>query len=394
MNRILSIVFILMSLSACDDKFHSFKVTIVTPEGEAVQGATIQGGIDLGDYSIQTNKDGVATLPGSAQEGGATIYRTDFIPRTIPGVNPGTYTLKKTVRRLIPIGDIKGKAVRFTTNTLITLDYQSNYHLYNYTDEGVSEIFTRQLHDSAMAIRETQLSGDTLWLTTHDSGVYVFSINDPSAPEFLFHLPVSGYLGPFIVRDSLLIVSDNFNPGPVRILVYDHTGNYHELSRIQNYYVRKMKRIDDFLIFLGHNESLPTVFDISNPADPKLMYNGIEWSYRSGFFHDGFVILAPFTGSGGDNMYLTYKRIDLSDPSNPVTAGSFSSDSWVDEVASENIAYGKHYYHTQTVSVLSGNILSGFHTLATVSRNNIIEVQGAFPPYFLIGDKLWKLVER
>jgi hypothetical protein len=243
-----------------------------------------------------------------------------------------------------------------------------------------------------MAIRETQLFGDTLWLTTHESGVFVFSISNPASPEFLFHLPVKGYLGPFIVSDSLLIVSDNFHPGPVRILVYDNTGQYHEISRIQNYFVMKMKRIQDFLVILGHNESLPTVFDISDPADPKLMYNGIELEYKSGFFYNGFVILVPFTGSGGDNMYLTYERLDLSVPSKPVSAGSFSSDSWVDGTVSENVAFGKHYYHPGTVTILSGNILSGFNTIATVSKNSIIEMQGAFPPYFLIGDKLWKLV--
>jgi len=399
MKKIIYFAITILILIGCNkdnpiDSGQPFQITVRSQNGQLVEAATIEGGIDWDFYRVQTNPDGVATLPGSARGQRATIYKSNFLPIILSSLLPNQYTLNETSKKLNLIGSVAGKAISFRQNELITLDYSGTYHLYSYNDQSISETFNRHLHDSAIAIQETQLFGDTLWFTTHNSGVFVFSIQNPSSPVFLFRLPVSGYLGPFVVKDSILVLADQWNPGPLRIMVYYASGECRELSRVQNYFVRKMTRISNAIILLGNSESLPTVIDISNPSSPRLLYNGLEWEYQTGFFYNRLTILTPRYGYGGNNIRLDYKVLDLSNPANPTTMSPFTADSWITGVASESSAFGNYYYHTQTISVLSGSIQSSFQTVATVSENTIDGVGGAFPPYYLIGNQLWKLVNR
>jgi len=376
------------------DSGEPFQITILSQEGIPVEGATIEGGIDWDFYKVQTDEHGIAVIPGSVRGERATIYKTNFLPRIVSSINPNRYTLTETSKRFSLIGSVSGKAVRFFQDQLITLDYGGTYHLYSYNDQSVSETFNIHLHDSATAIREIQLIGDTLWFTTHNSGVFIFMIGIPSSPAFLFRLPVTGYLGPFVVKDSILVLADQWHPGPLRVIVYHPSGEYEQISSIQNYFVRKMTMINDALIVIGNSESLPTIFDLSNPRLPRVLYNGLEWEYQSGFIHNELVILTPRYGYGSDNISLDYKVLNLSDASNPTSMNPFIADSWITGIAGENWAFGNNYYHSETICVLNGSISSGFQTTATVSENTIDGVGGAYPPYYIIGSRLWKLVER
>lgn len=371
-----------------------FQITIRSQDGEPVEGATVEGGIDWNFYQVQTNDVGVATLPGSARKQRAIIYKTNFLPNSVSAIEPSRYILNKTLKKLNLIGTVAGNAIKFTQGELITLDYGGTYHLYSYNDQNISEIYSHQLHDSATAIREMQLFGDTLWFTTHNSGVFVFSIQNPSSPVFLFRLSISGYLGPFTVKDSILVLGDPWEPGPLRVMVYNVTGEYQESSRMQNYFVRKMAKIGSAVIVFGNSESLPTVFDISEPSSPRILYNGLEWDYQSGFFYQRLALLTPKYGYGGDNIQLDYKVLDFTRPASPTQMNFFSADSWLTEIVSDSFAIGNYYYHTQTISVLNGSITSNFQTVATVSENTIDGVGGACPPYYIIGGRLWKLVDR
>jgi len=376
-----------------------FQITVVSQGGQPVEDAMVEGGIDWDAYQVQTDIAGVATLPGSARDKGATIYKTNSLPTSISRIEPAQYILQETLKQLNFIGNVVGKAVRFAPNEIITLDYGGAYHLYSYDDQSVSETFTVQLHDSAVAIKEIQLFGDTLWFTTHDSGIFVFSIQDPSSPLLLFRVPISGYLGPFAVKDSLVILGDPSNPGPLRVVSYCYSGECPEISRVENYFVRKMTRIGNAIVVLGNSESLPTVFDISNPSSPRLLYNGLEWEYKTGFFFNQQTILTPWYGSGGTNVRLVYKVLNFSDPANPTTGGSFAADSWITGLATDDYAYGNHYNHWATISVLNRDLTSFFVTVGTVS-GGIIDgyggdgVGGAFHPYYVIGNRLWKLIDR
>lgn len=388
-------------LSGCDDDNSieipkPFEIRVVAQDGQPVAGATIEGGIDWDAFKVQTNSEGIAVLFENALKGGVVIYKTNYFPTRVYKIVPNdTYTLRKTAKQLNFIGNVGGEAVRFRQNELITLDYQGTYHLYSYNDQSVSEIFSQSLNDSIVAVPEFQLIGSQLWIATHNSGIFVYSIQNPSSPQLLFSLPVTDDLGPFAVKDSILAVGNKWEPGPIRFFVYHQDGYLQEVSRIQNYFVRNMSFIGNNLVITGNSESLPTIFDISNITFPKLLYNGLDWEYRSAFFYNQKLILTPQNAYGGENPRLDYKLLDLTNPALPVQQNIFSADSWLTGLASDNIAYGNYYSHDQTISILEGDIYSySFQTIATVSERTYEGVGGAFPPYFIIGNSLWKLVNR
>ncbi len=400
MKRIIFSVFIFAALTGCNDDNilevqKPFEVKIISQDGQPVEGATIEGGIDWDAYRVITNSDGKAILGEKALKRGAVIYKTNYLPISVSSISQTTYTLRKTEKQLKLIGDVVGKAVRFRQNELITIDYQGNYHLYSYNDQSVTEIFTQHLHDSVNAVPEHQLIGDKLWLATHNNGIFVYSIQNPSSPQLLFSLPVTGYLGPFAVKDSFLVVGDRWNPGPVRFFVFEPNGDFREISRVQNYFVRKITFVGNYLILVGNSDCLPTVFDVTNVFSPRVVFNGLDWEHQTGFFYNQNLILIPYNAYGGDNAILDYKVLDLSNPASPTALNTFSADSWLTGLASDNIAYGNYYYHNQTISLLEGNISSySFNTVATVSEGTIDGIGGAYPPYFIIGNRLWKLVDR
>ena len=181
-------------------------------------------------------------------------------------------------------------------------------------------------------------------------------------------------------------------PNPLRLLKYNKDGNFEEISKVENYFVREMKTIGNYVILLGNNDCLPTVFDISNPHSPRLTYNGLEYEFQNGLFFENTVILTPRYGSGGDNIQLEYKVLDISNPKSPTYSTKFSADSWINKIITDNIAFGRYYYHNSTISILSKNITSRFHTIATLSSQFYIDDNvDAYPPYYLIDNKLWKL---
>ncbi len=398
MKKIIITTFILVGLFACEDgnpikNKEPLEVTIISQDGNPVEGATVEGGIDWDFFRVKTNASGIAALPGSARNKRAVIYKTNYLPIIVPNISPVTFTLNRTEKRIDPIGAVLGKTVRFGTNEIITLDYQGNYRVYSYNDESVAESFSQNLGDSVVAIKEIKLLNNILWFTTHESGVFAFSIQNPVSPQLINHLAIPGYLGPFALKDSIIILVDQWKPGPIRIFNYSSNGNVKEISRIENYFVRKLSIIGNYMILLGNNDTLPTIFDISNPAEPRLVYNGLEWEYQNGFFYKQLVILTPQNGYGGNNIRLDYKIVNLSNPSSPTVLNQFPADSWITGLASDNLAFGNYYYHNQTISLLSGSIWSGFHTIATVSEGAIEGITGIHPPYFIVGSKLWRLNE-
>lgn len=401
MKKIFLPIIIFTLLSGCDNDNsfeipEPFEIRVVAQDGEPVAGATIEGGVDWDAFKVQTNSEGSAVLFENALKSRILIYKTNYLPTSVYKIIPdNVYILRKTAKQLNFIGNVEGKAVRFLQNELVTLDYNGNYHLYSYNDQSVSEISSQYLNDSIVAIPEFHLIGSQLWIATHNSGIFVYSIQNPSSPQLLFSLPVTDYLGPFAVKDSILAVGDKWEPGPVRFFVYRQDGYLKEVSRIQNYFVRNMLFIRNNLVITGNSESLPTIFDISNITSPNLLYNGLDWEYKSAFFYNQKLILTPKYAYGGEYPILDYKLLDLSNPALPVQQNIFSADSWLTGLASDNIAYGNYYFHNQTTSILEGDIYGySFQTIATVSERAYEGVAGAFPPYFIIGNSLWKLVDR
>jgi len=368
-----------------------FKVKVYSSFWQPVAGATIEGGIDWEYFQVQTDSRGIAVLPGFARGQAAIIYRNNFFPRHVQSLSHPIYFIKPTPKQFKLIGEIAGWSILFDSETLITVDYQGGYHVYSYNDYGITEIAFVQI---PKCIRETQLHGDTLWFSTHDDGIYVYSLENPLNPQQLFHLDIPGYLGSFAIKDEIVVVGNPWDRDLLRVYSCNSSGDYQEIANFGNYLVRKMAFISDYLIVIDYYDNLPAVFDLQNPAEPYLVYNGVEPDFWSGFLYRNYLILIPLLELIEEITY--YKLLDLSYPTNPLTTGYFSADSRLLEIINDTTAIGRYHSYSGAISVLSGDITRGFKTDAIITDDTFLqsflhEFEGCTPPYFIIGKRLWKL---
>ncbi|OYD14151.1 hypothetical protein CH333_08835 [candidate division WOR-3 bacterium JGI_Cruoil_03_44_89] len=384
---------VILLILGCEEKVvcpkKPFEVTVYTSEGQPIDGAFIEGGFDWEFFRVQTDSEGIAILPGHALGERAVIYKNNYFPQVVRSLSPTQYILTPTPQQFELIGNVAGTAIRFDSGTLLTIEYGGGYHMYSYNDQEITEVAFAQL---PITVKKINLYGDTLWFSTHEDGIYVYTLQNPLQPQQLFHLDISGYLGPFAVKDTILGVGYPYGPGPLRIFSYTTDGQYKELSVIEKYFVKEMTFISNYLILIGNNESLPTVFDLNDPLNPVLVYNGLEWEYKSAFLFGDHLILVPKYGYAIGRV--DYKLLNLSDPANPASTGGFSADSWLIEVVDDSSAAGHYYFHSQSISVLSGSISDSFYTIAIISESALGGFGGGAPPYFIIGNQLWKLEDR
>ncbi|TAK51488.1 MAG: hypothetical protein EPO24_15795 [Bacteroidetes bacterium] len=367
-----------------------FEIILKDQDGNPVSSVTIEGGVDWDSYSVKTNNAGVAVLPGSARNKDAIAFKTNYIPSRFSALGPRTYQFNYSTKQLRNLGRVRGKAIIFNESEIVTLEADGNYHVYVYDGYSVTENFQTRLYDSAnIVVRNIKLYGDTLWFTTHDSGIYVYSLHINTAPQFLFRIKASGYLGAFVVKDSIVILGSPYLPGPLRLLAYTPDGQFREKNNLPNYYVEQMQLFDNYLFLIGGHESLPTILNIRDEMHPITVYNGLEWNYNRAILYERQLILSPNSQQGN------YKAMDFSNPTNPRLITAFNADAWLLGFSADTIAYGYNYIHSSTYTIHKGEYYSEyFQTVATVSEGTDNGIGGAFHPYYIIGDRLWKLVER
>ena len=402
-KKIFLLSMLILFISGCKDNRGDFRVKVVSPYRQPVEGATIEGGMDWGHFQVQTDSRGIAILPGLALKYDARIYKNNFFPKSVPlalsthTLMPYTYIIEPTPKQFKLIGSVEGWSILFDSETLVTVDYQGGYHVYSYSDQGITEIASAQI---PTAIKDTQLHGDTFWFSTHSDGIYVYSLADPLNPQQLFHLDIPGYLGSFALKNEIIVVGNHGYKDALRIYSYNTSGECQEIASFGNYLVRKMAFISDYLIVVNYYDNLPAVFDLQDPSNPYLVYNGVESEFWSGFFFRNYLIFIPKLDLIGEKTI--YKFIDLSDPTNPTTNGFFSADSKLFKIINDSTALGRYHISTGGISVLNGNITQGFKTVAIIHDNPFFpysqvpfhEFEGCSPPYFIIEEQLWKLEDR
>jgi hypothetical protein len=379
---------IILVFASCADKEGPFEIKVVSTDNVPIEGACIRGGIDWNYFNVQTDQDGMAILPGHARGENATIFKTNFLPEIVEYLAPAVYTLEPTSKSLRLIGEVEGGAIRFCSDTLTTITYQGNYHLYTFNDNGVTELASAQLPS---CVKKFELFGDTLWFSTHDDGIYVYSLENSFNPQQICHLSITGYLKPFAIKDSIITICGSSGPGLLRIFSFTFDGQFQELASIGNFNVKDMIFISHYLILVGGEESLPTIFDLQDPEHPQLVYNGLEWAYQSGIILGTSLVLVPTSGNAMG--YVTYKLLDLSNPPSPHEEGTFVADAWLSDIINENTAVGRYYFdYTESIAILKGSITNSFSTVAIVSEGELWEgFGGSMPPYYIIGNNLWKL---
>lgn len=371
----------------CTGEDSPFEVKVVDPDAMPIIGACIAGGIDWDAYSVLTDSMGIAVLPGHARNESAMITKDNFFPLYVQAIFPAQYTLEPTAHQLRLIGSASGTAIIFDETNLVTLDYSGSYHVYTYDDQSIAEVATASLPST---MKRFILRGDTLWYTTHADGIYVYSLSNQSQPQQLFHLAIDGYLQAFAIRDSILAVGHPFG-GPLRIFSYSTDGQFEQLASISEFVTHEMTIRDNYVILAGGESSMPTVFDITDPAQPVLVYNNLETGAQTALILDTILVVVPWEQWYVPNYTYTYKLIKISSPANPWSAGIFRADALLYDIIDNECAVGGRYYGT---AVLAGNITSGFATMALITAMHYPPYGGSRPPYFLIQGGLWILEPR
>jgi hypothetical protein len=370
-----------------------FIVTVLTDSLLPLEGVTIEGGIDWDAYSVKTNSAGAATLPASAEGGAAYLRLDNYFPATKTIWRNWTYTLKATPRRLRKLGAVAGEGIRFQAGLVATLEYPGNYHLYAYDSQTVSEVATAQL--AAVYVRDFRVAGDTLWLVTNADGVYAYSLADPYQPQLLYHLATPGNNRHVAVKEGILVLSNWDETNSVGVYSFAADGSFQELARFGDIYVYSVDFLGDDLVLTGANGNgydLPEIYDLSDPANPALVYRNIETEYGSGVLYGTQFIVTP------ESVSSAHKRLDLMNPAAPVVLGSFMSDSGLLSITSDTSAIGGYgSVYSEFASVLQGDLTSGFATQGMVLKGLPImdnSIHCAAPPYYVINKGLWILEDR
>jgi hypothetical protein len=367
-----------------------FIVRVLDYQGQPLDGAYIEGGIDWDHFIVVTDNNGEAIVPGHARNNRVTIYKNNYFSLIENYLSPDDYILDPTPFILTEIGEIEGDVIRFDPGRILSVTYQGNYHVYDYNDNNVIEIATAEF---PYQVKNFKLYDDTLWYTTHENGMYVYSINDPFNPEQLFHLDISGYLKPFARKDSIVVVGPLSSPGPIRVFSHRDNGTVDELDRIGDFSVGYLTFISYYLIKLQGQINPLMIFDLSDPSDIRFVYSDHYDGYSRPFMYGDTLVLRSTHGNAWYGH--GYLEIDLSDPANPLDLDGFTARGRIEDIVDDSTAVGRYYYHDSALSVFRRDPQGDFEPIAIASEfYGYKEHQGCNPPYFVIGDRLWKMEER
>lgn len=397
-GRVVMIFSLALVLASCQsgtngvEDQEAFSVTVVSSTGAPLEGAVIEGGIDWDAFYVKTDADGQATLPWRARGQEAAIHLNNHFPSRVTLRWPFRYALSQTPMALRPLGAIEGALACAVPGRLATIDYQGGYHLYAVDGDGLAEIAMAEV---ARNFKQMRLVGDTLWLSTHDDGVYAYSLADLEHPTIESHLAVPGNALCFAVQDNVLVVGNGADSSSVGVYVFEPDGSFLETARFFDSYVSAVAFVNGYLVVTNYIDAHPKVFDLSDPASPLLVWDSADAAYWSGFLYGSQYIQIPKWDLITETT--AYGRLDMADPILPQSALAFQADARLLAFVDDTTAVGLYYVLGGAFSVLKGSLTERFQTVALVSEGGFINplaCDGCAPPYYIIGGQLWILEDR
>lgn len=386
----------LQDLNGIPAKDNPFEISIFDKNEEPIKDAIIRGGLDWTNYSAFTNDKGIAVLPGYAVQYKAFIYRNNFYPfyDSIPASHK--LKLSRTSRLLDSIGVVLGNAIIFNDNEIVTLDYIGNYRVYKYDDSHVENFLTVNLGDSVIAITHTELHADTLWISTHASGIYSFYIGDNYKPRLISHYAVDGKIKYFLIWGEFIIVAQH---NYLRVLSAGKENNYNEIQKLKTSPTtdfrdrQSLKIIGNYLFLISFTGQIE-IYDISDPYSFKLTWNEELVNYVDFLFYKTYLIRRIENRIDDLNANLQYDVMDISNPEKPENEKSFFCKAQIKGFTSDNCAYG-FWCGNILFTIADGSIEKGFKVNGIYTQEGeqtgYEELGGVHYPYYLFKGKLLKL---
>jgi hypothetical protein len=360
--------------------------------GLPLEGVIIQGGIDWTHFYVITDNQGRALIPGGAYDLMATLRKNNFFTKRIDQLKPGAYSMYPTPYVFTEIGDIQGEAVKFRSDQIVTINNDGEYRVYSYDENGVTEEGMTTLPYEP---RFFKFQRDSLWFLANDGDIYVYYMVDVFNPFLRLHLDLNRELSIFDWDDSLLAVGSPYSTGSgvLEIFSFYSDSSLYELDEIGDFIIEQIFFVSDYLVILGFQHSHLSVFDISNPSRINLAHFSYLYTAESSFLWGD--TLGINYGWGGNNIRC--RLFDLSDPVNPAMIANFAVDGPITEMINDTLAVGRYKtyeYDYGSPCVFRGSNPSNLQTVALLSEQGYSEHRGNRAPYFIIGEKLWRLEER
>jgi len=366
--------------------YFPFEVTVTEANGLPIEGAIMAGGYDWHSFRVVTDRWGRAELPGFARDYHALIGKNNYYSIIEDDLRSDVFTLIPTPQELREIGNIEGDLIRLENSRILTVTYQGQYRVYGYNEYDVSEILMVELPHLVVQFK---LFGDSLWCTSYENGIYVYSLADPMNPAELFHLGIDGYLRAFDVKDSLVAVGANTGAEPIRLFSYHTDGSFYLLDNMGTLTAGRLYFRSHYLIATFYNNNRYYVFDVADPRDVRFEYEGGQGGYLSPIFH-GDTLITEKAGVNTPGEKYHFLMIDMSDPGDPSDLGEIMAEGFVNDIIDDFTAVGGYYYGDFCVFERSRR--SDFEAVAMVSEfYDYRSYHGGAPPFFLVGEKLWKL---
>ena len=373
-----------------------FEISIVDKNVEPIKDAIIRGGLDWTDYTAFTNDKGIAVLPGYAVQYKAFIYCNNFYPFYDSIPDSHKLILRRTSRLFDSIGIVLGNAVIFNDNEIVTLDYIGNYRVYKYDDSHVENFFTLNLGDSVKAITHTELHADTLWISTHSSGIYSFIIGDNYKPRLISHYAVEGKIKYFLIRGEFILVAQH---NYLRVLSAGKENHYNEIQKLKTGPTtdfrdrQSLKIIGNYLFLISFTGQIE-IFDISDPSSYKLIWNEELVNYVDFLFYKTYLIRRLENKTDDWNANLQYNVMDIRNPEKPEDEEPFFCKAQIKGFTSDNCAYG-FWCGNSLFTIADGSIDKGFKVNGIYTQEGdqtgYEELGGVHYPYYLFKGKLLKL---
>jgi hypothetical protein len=384
-----SFAVVLMSIFlSCTEEESDFYVKVIDDKGVPLVGVKIQVYIGYDYYAYYTDNDGRALLPSYAH-GERAIFRKDqFFTVTVEELISEEYVLISTPYVLMEIGEVHGTAVRFIADQIITVDWDDEYRVYTYDESGVMEEILLPFPHSPAGCR---FDGDTLWFSSGDGNIYAYDLSDIFNPSLLLQLEVDDPLIAFAHKDSILAVGRNEGNSnqPIRIFSFHSDNTLIELDRIEGFIVNQMFFQSDYLVTLLFSHNFLAVFDLSDPSDIQLSH--VDYFPRDPEYSFMWGDTLGLVSDWGHGWYL-HGLIEFTSPFEYNSFAGMIVDGRITQMISDSLAVGIYLDDYQSLCVFEGNYY-GFRAKAVLSEGYNGH-NGAKPPYFIIGDKLWRLEER
>lgn len=328
-------------LGSCGDDDHHgndwIEVRVVSGENEPVAGAKLEGGFDWDWYSVTTDQNGMALLPAWATRHLPTITAANHFPFREEFSLQSAYQLMRTRLYLTQEADIDGDLIKSTTNEFCVVSYQGAYRHYRVDGD---EVILQTEAQMAMASHDRVLRNDSLWRTTHDSGVFVYDISEMSNPRQVMHLPIPGYLWAIALDDSILYLADPWVDDSVRAYTWSDSSTYELVGTFgpaKSFSRLFMHRGALFGVYFGGL----IIWDVSEPAAGVQRFGSAHPYTADWCMRGDSLVLIPLVPLCCDDYY-GYQILDVSDPMNPVWGSTFHSNGLISRFINDSVAVGTY----------------------------------------------------